>query len=166
MALNCKCQLCFLKINRLSGTAGLLISRDGFSQEGVAFGIGRTLQVERHSNKRWEKQNFSLCPRMRRFFPSSFSFSHPAVFSGSMCWRTCAKFGFPGELTPLCPPRADTSSAPCLFWEFQCLELLVPQAIGASCAFPALCAPEGLQAEKSPIHLSAITWKKMERAGF
>lgn len=134
MALNCKCQLCFLKINRLSGTAGLLISRDGFSQEGVAFGIGRTLQVERHSNKRWEKQNFSLCLRMRRFFHPVF-LSHIQQFSVAPCvGEPVQNLGsqvnlllfVPQELTLVLLPACLGNSSALSYW---CLRLLVPPVL-------------------------------------
>lgn len=116
-ALNCKCQICSLKIRRLSGIAGLLISGDWLS------------------NKSWERQDSSLCPRMGRYFLPLF-LSHIQQFSSvgepvqNLGSQVNMLLFVPQELTPvLLPACLGHPSA----LSYRCLRLLVPPVLFLLC---------------------------------
>lgn len=110
-ALNCKCQICSLKIRRLSGIAGLLISGDWLS------------------NKSWERQDSSLCPRMGRYFLPRF-LSH----SSSPVLENLCKIWVPRWTCSYLSPKS---------WHQFCsllvLGIPVPWVIGASGCWCLLC---------------------------
>lgn len=119
-ALNCKCQICSLKIRRLSGTAGLLISGDWLP------------------NKSWERQDSSLCSRMGRYFLPLF-LSHIQQFPVAPCvGEPVQNLGsqvnmllfVPQELTPALLPACLGHPSALSYW---CLRLLVPPVLFLLC---------------------------------